>query len=192
MQRTHFTCKEDSTMAGAMLLAVLVASLCSSLLTLGLAVLVFAPASRAEPNPQATVPMIRTERLELVDPGGAVLAWLGKTEDGSVGLAFPGQADPPRAVIGRAEDGTPLLALTNPQGAGILLGTDSRWGSFGWVIWDAAGQTRLGASMIGDDQGLLTFVDSNKQTRILLAQRPDNTATVEIMDQSGQIVWKAP
>src|SRR5215210_4966076 len=69
-------------MQRSLLLPLLLGSLCASAVTLAGTMIFFPPASRAAPEPQATVPLVRAERIELVDRQGTVRGLLAVGGDG--------------------------------------------------------------------------------------------------------------
>src|SRR5262249_56843489 len=128
------------------------ASCVSSVVTLIVALAVLPPMIHATPDPQATQPLVRAERFELMDAAGRVRATLS-TERQGVGLALRDEADVQRvallldadalnglfvvdpatrggAFIGGAGGGPPRLPLAadNPAGAGGALRGGPRGG----------------------------------------------------------------
>ena len=109
-------------MQRAVIAPMLATAVATAALTWGLARLQAPTASQAAPLPQATtMPVVRTESLELVDELGAVRARMGVARSGSVSLTLLDASGQPRADIGI--DGG---------------------GSAGISVWDAAGQVRAG------------------------------------------------
>src|SRR5688500_11537156 len=113
-------------MTRAQLLPLLMVSLGSSVFTLAagfvLAVLVLVPTAGAAPGSQVPSPVLRAERIELVDGGGTVRARLGVVE-GAVALVLLDPSGQVRAGIGLEADQTASLVLQSGSNPGADLAT---------------------------------------------------------------------
>jgi hypothetical protein len=157
-----------------------------------LAIATFAQSSIASTNQPPPVPILRAERIELVDSNGGIIARLGKRDDGSVALDFLDQAKQPRATIALLSDGTPGILLTHAQGGAIAIGRDPAQQAMGWAIADSSNQFRITATLLADQTAFLSFSDSAHNPRLALGIQADGMPKLYVLDPQQQPVWSAP
>jgi hypothetical protein len=189
--------EEEPMVARTIILAAVVAACVSSVVTFVLAALLLTPASRAAPDPQATPQVMRAERFELVDVDGSVLAHLGRTVDGDVGLGFDDRAGERRAAIGVSAAGVPAVAVVDPQGAvAVMSGGTSRGGTpiggAGILVFDANGQGGIGTIVLSDGRPLWQLVDPNGRARAVISLGGDGAPYITVSDANGGVIWQAP
>lgn len=147
-------------MSRATLIAVLVAAVSSAVVTFALSMLAFPVEGRAAPMQQAAT-VIRAERFELVDAGGAVRAQLGTIDHGVVGLAVLEPSGQPRALIGLEPSGTAGMFVTDP-----------------------GGQPRAGLAVSRDANAVLRL-NTAQGTSTTLSADPDGSGALLLADASG-------
>ena len=152
----------------AVLLPMLLASVCSSLLTLALAALAFPPASRAAPDQQPPAPVVRAQRFEVVDASGAVVATLGVEPERSTGLFIMDAAGQQRAGLAVGVNGQAFAQVFTPQGAPQL----------------------AGAILQAGPDGSVTIAAVDMQARAALGLAPDGAASMQITSSTGQPLWQ--
>jgi hypothetical protein len=168
--------------ARTVVLTALVASCVSSLVTLGVVLLLLPPVIRAAPDPQAAQPVVRAERFELVDPRGQVLAVLGKREadpsapipdPSSTALVFFDSAGEPGVQIVLGDNMVPAISLKS--GHGRVAGLS------GTVSPDGTPQDGMGLVMGSKPrQGIM--VD---QAAVILSLHSDSTS-LQFLDGNGR------
>jgi hypothetical protein len=126
--------------ARALLLTALISSAMSALVAfaaglLTAIVLLHAPVAEAQGTP-APAPVVRAERIEIVDTDGTVLARLGRRTapeptdlspwTGGVTLDFLDHGGQPRAVMGLSTQDVPAVSVLDQEGMGVALAASSR------------------------------------------------------------------
>jgi hypothetical protein len=115
--------------ARILILTALVASGVSSVVTLAVALLVLPPVIRAAPDLQATQPVVRAERFELVGPNGQLRAILGfdqaLEQQPVVGLILMGPSGQQQAVIGLTPEGNFGTIRLNDRAGEFRAGLDA-------------------------------------------------------------------
>ena len=199
--------------ARAIILTALVASCASSVLTFLVgfavaAVVIHAPSAAAQgvatPTPVSTsavpAPVLRTERLELVDSEGRIRVRLGIEADRSVGLGVLDQAGNARLVAGvttderpvvgfvdhtgqqrsswaLTPDGAPSIVFHNPQHGTVVIGAFGD-GPIGLGVLDVSRQPRVRLVMNPDGGEGLMLYDATGQPRLLFGLQSDGTPNV--------------
>ncbi len=150
----------------ALALSALVAAGVSSVLTLAVTLLVLPPVIRAAPDSQSPQPLVRAERIELVDTSGTVRASLNMESNG-VGLTL------------RDETGTSRLVLmADPRVGHGLFVTDQN--SRGAVFVGASTSNDLGVQ-VTSPEGSKAYIQAN-----------GSTAGFAVADSAGRPIWQAP
>ncbi|HLH26115.1 MAG TPA: hypothetical protein VK066_26660 [Chloroflexota bacterium] len=179
--------------ARSVVLTALIASCVSSLVTLAVALLVLAPSIRAAPDAQATQPVVRAERFELVDVQGNTTAVWGRiapdisttiTKPGT-GLAFLDPAGQPLAIMGVSENSVPGVFVFDPQGRVAALSAYSSpsgapLGGVGLTLVNPPREgimiDQMGAMLaLVPDQAFLRFFDGAGQDRVAVGVQPDGS-----------------
>jgi hypothetical protein len=190
--------------ARTVVLTAVIASCASSLVTLAATLLVVAPGIRAAPDPQATQPLVRAERFELMDAQGNTTAVLGKVPASlsvvpvsGTGLVFLDPSGRARAFMGVSENSVPAVAITDPRGrVGALSAYNSPDGSplegvgLGLVSPPREGmmidQAAVLLSLQPDQSSFLQFLDVNGQDRVLIGVQRDGTPLIVRQGARGE------
>jgi hypothetical protein len=158
------------------LLTALVASCVSSVVTLAVAHLMLPPNMiRGAPDPQATQPVVRAERFQLVDADGIERAALGIDNQG-VGLIIQTRENQPRIVLRLGQGDYALVGVTNAAGntAGLYAMPD--------------GQVAAGVQGRADRGDVLMEITADGTRAIKIFQ----TFMVDDYYIDDRLVWQAP
>jgi hypothetical protein len=208
-------------MTRTQVMPVLLAAILSSMLTVAGVQLLAPPTSRAAQDGNAPVPLLRVQRIELVDASGAVRGVLGLTPGGeAAGVIFrdeqgreragmgtgrpawgigPGawvldDAGRLRAAWGLAPDDSAAAYLVADEAGRrrAALGGNSELG-YGVVIADESGAPRVGVGPLarGDDGYGLRIRDAAGNLQVSVAARAD-AGTISVLNATGQPLWSAP
>jgi hypothetical protein len=169
------------------LLPLLGVSLFSSALTLAGALLVLAPASRAEPTVQ-TYPALQSQRFDLVDAGGVLRARLGVEADGTAALSMVDGTGQPRATFGLTSADVAVVQVRTPRGANATLSALPT-GVTGVGLVDQGGASRAGLGLAPDGSPVLEVghrLQDQPSSRAQLSELPDGTLGLGIVDAAGR------
>jgi hypothetical protein len=169
------------------LLPLLGVSLFSSALTLAAALLVLAPASRAEPAVQI-YPALQAQRFDLVDAGGVLRARLGVEADGTAALSMVDGTGQPRATFTLTSADVAVVQVRNPQGANATLSALPT-GVIGVGLVDQGGSSRAGLGLSPDGSPVLEVghrLQDQPSARAQISELPDGTLGLGIVDPAGR------
>jgi hypothetical protein len=197
------------------------ASILSSMLTLAGAQVVAPPTSRAAQDGGVSAPVLRVQRVEIVDANGTVRGVLGLTPGGeAAGVIFRDEDGRERAGMGTGRpawgvgpgawvlDGSGRLRAAwglapDDTAAAYLLadetgqrragiGGNSELG-YGLVIADESGAPRVGMGPLarGEDGYGMRIRDAAGNPRVSLAAGTD-AGTVSVLTADGRALWRAP
>jgi len=197
------------------------ASILSSMLTLAGAQLLAPPTSRAAQEGGASVPLLRVQRVEIVDANGTVRGVMGLTPGGdAAGVIFRDEEGRERAGMGT---GRPAWGVG--PGAWVLDGSGrlrAAWGlspddtaaaylvadelgqrragiggnsdlGYGLVVADESGAPRIGVGPLarGEDGYGMRIRDAAGDPRVSLAADAGG-GTVSVLNADGRPLWRAP
>ncbi len=134
------------------------------------------------------VPAVRAERFELVDQTGAILASLGKHEDGSVGLQILDTQARPRAAVALRPGELPVVGVTGGAMSAQLAVTADGETSMG--ITTPTG-TRAALEGYQDGRVSLALREPSSAVRVDITLDPYGTAAVGVVGPSEQRAWLA-
>ena len=126
---------------------------------------------------ESVQPVVRTERLEIVDGSGNIKALLTTIENGRPSLTLIDSAGEFRAWLYLSSDDTPNLILVD---------------SGRMVLMDQNGEIRSTRRLDRNGEPILTFRDANGAIRSMSRLGEDGAPIVELYDETGQPVWSAP
>jgi hypothetical protein len=105
---------------------------------------------------------LRTRRLELIGPDGAICAVMGAAPGGGTGLTLQDSKSQTRATIALTPLGNPRLTLQGEDGL-----------------------PRAGMEVLPNGQSTLRLFNHEGAVRLALSVKPDGSSTVEVSDISG-------
>jgi hypothetical protein len=139
------------------------------------------------PAPSA-LPVVRAERFELVDQTGALLASLGKNEDGSVGLQILDARAQPRALVALLPGELPVVRVTGTTMSADLAVTADDEASMG--VTTPTG-TRAALEGYQDGRVSLAMREPSSVVRVDVNLDSYGTAAVGVVGPSEQRAWLA-
>ncbi len=200
---------------------VILAAVLSSMLTLAGAQVLAPPTSRAAQDGTTVVPLLRVQRVELVDATGTVRGVLGLTPGGdAAGIIFRDEEGRERAGMGTgrpawgigpgawvldssgrlraawgvaADDAAAAFLVADEAGLRRAgIGGNSELG-YGVVVADETGAPRVGMGPLARGEGGygLGIRDADGNLRVSGAAGADD-GTVSVLNAAGQPVWRAP
>jgi hypothetical protein len=200
---------------------VVLAAMLSSLLTLAGVQLIVPPTSRAAQDGNGAAPVLRVQRVEVVDATGTVRGVLGLTAGGdAAGIVFRDEQGRERAGMGTGrpawgvgpgawvldgsgrlraawglapDDGAAAFLLADEAGQRRAgLGGNSELG-YGVVIADESGAPRVGVGPLvrGQEGYGLRIRDEAGDVRVSVAAGADAGA-ISVLNAAGQPLWHAP
>jgi hypothetical protein len=190
VQRRQPAHKEHPMRARTIVLTAIIASCVSSLVTIAVALLVLAPSIRAAPDLQATQPLVRAERFELVDADGTVRAFLSTAGD-VAGLAIGDPSTSGAALLAVGPVGTPLLRMqrSGGQATATISVTPDDVASVGLgAVSGRAMLLRAGSS----GSSAIRVQDDLQHPRAEFGVGADGTSFGRLQDETGQAIWQAP
>jgi len=122
-------------------------------------------------------PVVKTERLEIVDQEGATRAVLTTVEGGRPSLTLIDENGNYRAWLFLGTDGSPNLVLID----------DPRL-----VLMDEAGEIRSAQRLDRNGAPVLTFADEAGSVRLMLRLDESNSPAIEFYSEDGEPGWSAP
>jgi hypothetical protein len=200
---------------------VLLAAMLSSMLTIAGVQVLAPPTSRAAQDGNAAMPVLRAQRVELVDANGVVRGVLGLTPGGeAAGVIFRDEQGRERAGMGTGrpawgvgpgawvlDDAGRLraawgLAPDDSAAAYLIadeagrrragIGGNSELG-YGVVIADETGAPRVGVGALvrGEDGYGLRIRDAAGNLQVSVAASTD-AGSISVQNATGQPLWRAP
>jgi hypothetical protein len=203
----------------AQLVSIGLAAVVSSALTLGVAQVLAPSPGQAAPESQAAVPLVRAQRIELVDENGVVRAMLSTgAGDESAGISFRDAQGRERAGMGTGRPGWGTGAgayvldangrlraawglAPQDAGAGFLVfdetttrrvGLGGGSAGYGVVVADESGQFRVGMGPLRDEEGYGFSVRDRAGDRRALMGADVDGASLAVFDAAGRPIWQAP
>ena len=133
---------------------------------------------------------VEAERFLVRDSQGRIRAELGVFEKGVTRLRLLDTVGNARAILAVTEEGLPALALLD-RGQARLMVTADHEGTAGITLFDQAGKMWVALTTFAQRAGLLAF-DQAEKRRVLLGAHRDGSPEIEITDQTGKVILRAP
>jgi len=106
--------------------------------------------------------LVRTRRLEVVDPGGQVRARIAVLPDSGPTISLIGSDGKACATLSTFPDGNPVLNLAGPEGKASIQITLLSGGRPVVAFWDREGKQRVMLALYADGRPVLTFYDQGE------------------------------